>query len=499
MRALWLAFVSALVLVHAAAPAATATLRMAVDILPPSLANPYRSSLPPTVWSVYALFDALTRFDGDNHLRPALAVGWEKIDDLTWRFKLRDGVSFHNGKPFDAAAVKAAVDYVTSDAAAREGLKREIAVLAGARVVDRLTVDIVTTEPAPQMPRYATGLMIGEPEAFAQLGRDGFARQPVGTGPFKLDAMEQNAWRLSAFDAAWRKAKVTSLHILAVPEAAARVSGLLAGRLDIVMSLNPDALEAIEAAGGRTYVAIDPAVFGISFITSKPGPWQDARVRRALNMAVNRQGIIGALLAGATVPASQPAARGVLGHDPAIAPYPYDPAAARGLLAEAGYGDGCSFVLEAATGIDPNDAAVYQQIQADLRAVGVTMEIRTVPATQFYNALRLTEFSGDAFPIDWPSWPTIDVTRALLPHSCERLKPWYCDPAVMPKLVAARTEWDAPTALALRRELMRHYHDQAPAIFLYENVTFVGLGKGVSGFAIVNGVHIAFEDIGLAP
>ncbi|MDX2223460.1 MAG: ABC transporter substrate-binding protein [Rhodospirillaceae bacterium] len=493
------ALAAMIVVLVGAWPAAAATLRMAVDILPPSLANPYRSSLPPTVWSVYALFDALTRFDANNQLQPALAVGWEKIDDLTWRFTLRDGVTFHNGQPFDAAAVKAAVDYVTSDAAAREGLKREIAVLAGARVVDRLTVDILTTEPAPQMPRYATGLMIGEPAAFAALGRDGFARQPVGTGPFKLDEMADNAWRLSAFDAAWRKAKVAGLHILAVPEAAARVSGLLAGRLDIVMSLNPDSIDAIVASGGRTYVASDPAVFGISFITGKPGPWQDARVRRALNMAVNRQGIIDVLLTGATVPAGQPAARAVLGHDPALAPYPYDPQGAKRLLAEAGHGNGFSFVLEAATGIDPNDAAVYQQIQADLRAVGVAMEIRTVPATQFYNALRMTEFSGDAFPIDWPSWPTIDVTRALLPHSCERLKPWYCDPAIMPKLVAARTEWDEASALTLRRELMRHYRDQAPAIFLYENVTFVGLGKGVSGFGIVNGVHIAFEDIELAP
>ena len=98
---------------------------------------------------------------------------------------------------------------------------------------------------------------------------------------------------------------------------------------------------------------------------------------------------------GATVPAAQPAARNVAGHDPAIPPYPFDPAAAKKLLAEAGYPDGFSFVLEGAVGIDANDAAIFQQVQSDLKAVGVTMALRTVPATQYFNALRGTDFSSD--------------------------------------------------------------------------------------------------------
>ena len=198
-----------------------------------------------------------------------------------------------------------------------------------------------------------------------------------------------------------------------------------------------------------------------------------------------------------TVPSGQPAARGVIGYDPTIAPYPYDPIAAKKLLAEAGYPNGFRFAMEGATGIDPNDAAVYQQVQSDLAAVGVSMEIRTIPATQFYNALRMTEFSGDAFPVDWPSWPTIDVTRSLFAHSCERFKPWFCDETAMPILAAARTEWDTAKSLALKHQLMRRYHDQAPAIFMYETANFVGLSRRISGFKMINGTHIAFEDIAI--
>jgi peptide/nickel transport system substrate-binding protein len=212
-----------------------------------------------------------------------------------------------------------------------------------------------------------------------------------------------------------------------------------------------------------------------------------------LNMAVNRQRIVDVLLGGATVLTGQPAARGVNGYQADIAPYPFDPAQAKKLLAEAGYAKGFTFVLDAATGIDANDAAIYQQVQADLRTVGVTMDIRTMPAVQYYNALRATEFSGDAFPVDWQSWPIIDVTRSVLAHSCQRMKPWYCDETIMPALVAARTEFDDVKATAFRRQLAQHYHDQAPALFMYEAPSFTGVSARVKNYRLINGTHFAFD------
>ncbi len=473
-------------------------LRIAVDILPPSQGNPYRTSLPPTVWTNAAMFDALTRFDDAGKIQPSLATSWEKVDALTWRFKLRQGVKFQNGKPFTADAVVTAVHYLISEDAVREGLKREIGVLKDAHAIDDFTVEITTTEPAPQMPRYMTGLMYGEPDAWRTLGKDEFARKPVGTGPFKMMSMGTSVWKLAAFKEAWRPTKLEGLEVIAAPEASTRTSGVLAGRLHIAMSLSPDNLQTLEDAGHKGIRNIDPAIFGITFILSKPGPLQDIRVRRALNMAVNRQRIIDALLGGATVMTGQPAARNVNGYDARIAPYPYDQAAAKKLLAEAGYAKGFSFVLDAATGIDANDASIYQQVQADLREVGVTMDIRTMPAVQYYNALRATEFSGDAFPVDWQSWPTLDVTRSVLAHSCQRLKPWYCDQTIMPVLVAARTEFDEAKALALRHQLAQHYHDQAPALFMYEAPSFTGVSARVKNYKLINGTHFAFSEMELS-
>lgn len=492
---LWLA--AALGVAWCTCSASAEPLRIAVDILPPSLGNPYRTSLPPTIWTNAAMFDALTRFDEAGTVQPSLAVSWEKIDSLNWRFKLRSGVTFHNGEPFTSDAVVTAISYITSDDANREGLKREIGILKAARAIDAMTVEITTTEPAPQLPRYMTGLLLGEPKAWRSLGRDEFARRPVGTGPFQMSDMSNNVWKLSAAKNAWRPTKLEGLEVIALPEASTRTSGILAGRLHIAMSLSPDNLQVLEGAGHKGITGVDPAIFGISFILFKKGPLQDVRVRRALNMAVNRQRIIDALLGGATVMTGQPAARSVLGYDASIAPYPYDPTAAKKLLHEAGYEKGFSFVMDAATGIDANDAAIYQQVQSDLRDIGVSMEIRTMPAMQYYNALRATEFSGEAFPVDWQSWPTLDVTRSVLAHSCQRMLPWYCDSTITSTMVDARTEFDDAKALALRHQLAQHYHDQAPALFMYESPTFVGLSSRVKNYKLINGTHFQFNDMEL--
>lgn len=485
--------------VMASAPAQAETLRVAIDLLPPSLGNPYRTAQPPTVWTTYAMFDGLTRFDATGNIVPALAASWTKVDNLTWRFTLRPGVTFHNGAPLTSEAIVTAVDYAVSEAAARDGLRREVGVLKSARAVDPLTVEIVTTEPAPQMPRYASAIMPAEPSQWKALGRDGFAKAPVGTGPFKMVKMEENIWRLEAFPQSWRAPKLSALEIIAVPETSARVAGLLADRIHIALSLGPDVLDTVTMAGGQSYVSHDPSVFGFSFLMFKKGPWQDVRVRRALNMAIDRDRIIAGLLDGTTVPATQPAARNVAGYNPDVPRYPYDPGAAKKLLAEAGFPDGFSFVLEGAVGIDANDAAIFQQVQSDLKAIGVTVSLRTIPAAQYFNALRGTDFNGDAFPVDWPSWPTIDITRSILAHSCFRPVPWFCDHGAADKLVAARTEWGETKALALKRELAQYYHDQAPAIFLYETVNFAAVSRRVTDFTMINGAHIPFEQIGLKP
>ncbi|MBM3514690.1 MAG: ABC transporter substrate-binding protein, partial [Alphaproteobacteria bacterium] len=303
----------------ASVAAEPATARVALEMLPRAFANPHTTSLSPTVFSIAAVYDGLTRFNDDGALQPALAQGWERIDPVTWRFRLRPGVTFSNSAPLTSDAFVTAVGYLASDEAARENLPREVPYLKSARAVDALTVEIVTTEPVAAFPRHASAVMAAEPGAWRTLGRDGFARAPVGTGPFKVESMEVNRWSLAAVPSSWRAPRVERLEFVALPDATARAQALAAGRIDIAMTLGPDSAGMIETAGGRLAGFGGPTVVAVSFMTLKGGPLADARVRRALTHAIDRENLTGTILGGHAAATSQPAPRRALGYDPAIA------------------------------------------------------------------------------------------------------------------------------------------------------------------------------------
>lgn len=491
----WAAIV--LVMSFTMAARADTALRVAVEALPLSQGNPFRTSLSPTIYALAAVFDGLTQFDPNGQLKPALAESWESIDALTWRFHLRPGVTFSNGAPLTSDAFVSAINYLGSDEAAKDGVKTELAVLKSARRIDELTFDIVTSEPVASFPRYATAIMAAEPEQWRKLGREGFAKAPIGTGPFKVESLAESRWRLAAYKDSWRKPKVDRLELLMLPDAASRVQALASRRVDIALSIGPDNIDPLEAAGARVKSFISATTFAITFMTTRPGPLADVRVRKALNLAVNRERIVNGLLAGRTAASGQPATRIVFGFDPDLKPFPYDPAQAKKLLAEAGYANGFPFTLDAAVSATASDSLVFQQVQSDLRAVGVTMNINTMPYPVFLNKTVRTEFENDAFPIHWTSWPTMDALRPMRAHSCERLVPWYCDQEIMPALMSALAVKDDVQALAIRRQLSRYFFDHATGMILYEMPIFVGLAPRVAQFDMI-GYRIFYDRIALA-
>ena len=471
---------------------AETTIRLGIGALPLSLGNPFRATATPTIFTTSGLFDGATWFDQDLQLQPGLALSWQNIDELTWRLKLRPDVKFHDGSAFTSDAVVNAVNYLASDAAARERVKFEIPFLASARAIDDLTVEVTTTRPAPLFPRYLAALLVPEPNAWRRLGREGFAQTPVGTGPFRLEAWQPNSAQLVAHHDGWRKPKADRVEIVALPDPSSRLQGLQSGRLDIAMSLNPEHADIIEAAGGTFVVYRRSSVNGLSFVLTRPDdprtePLRDARVRRALNMAIDRETINEVLLAGATRPAYQSDVEGAFGHNPDLPAFPYDPEAARALLAEAGYPDGFSFRLQAIVGGEANDAAIFQVYKRQLADIGVDMEIMIAPIQQYLTNLSRGDFDSEAFIMAWPAYPTLDVLKPMQMHSCKRINGWYCNEALMPLIERAERSWDPTEQVQLRRELMAKIQEDAPAIFTYESVAFAGMAAGVTGFVEVNG------------
>ncbi len=461
--------------------AAEKVLRLGFTALPTSKGNPFRSTASTSYTFFTALFDPLTQIDDQGKVHPWLAIEWAPENETTWRFKLRPGVTFSNGEPFDASAVKTSLDFLLSDAALAQTVARDIEFIAGARVIDALTIEIVTKSPNILLPRYLAGINIVAPKHFTAVGLDAFAQTPVGTGPFKLEEWSPEKVTMSAFKGSWRAPKVDQLVILALPDSTSRLQALETGRVDVATNISTDDKGRLEAAGNRFHRRNPTRVMVVSFETIRAGsPFRDVRVRQAMNYAVNRQSIVDNLLGGLTVLASQPAAPAVVGYAPDLKPYPYDPQKARALLKDAGYANGFSFVMEVPNGQLANDGAVAQQIAADLAAIGVKVDIREIDFAQVVRNMSLGNWKGLAMYTDFATAPSLDLMRAFIRHSCGWASPWFCDPTIEPVIAEAERTFDLDRRIQLTQKASQHYRDVAASLFLYPGISLDGIAARVT-------------------
>lgn len=480
------AVLAALLLMQSGGVAARdAVLRIAVPTLPLNMGNPFRASQAPATFTYSALFDSLTIIDvRTGTIEPWLATAWDNIDPLTWRFSLRRGVKFSDGREFNADSVLFAFEFILSDAAQTELLYTEFTHVAKATAIDSHTVEIKLKSPDLLFPRSMALLPIVHPEVYKKLGPEGFARAPIGTGPYRVVTWGNDRVIFEANPYAWVTPPTPRLEIVQSQDSTSRIQGVLSGSLDVSTAIEPADIPGLTAIGGNTVQTPLAGVFGmmVQQTNPEPNPFKDVRVRQALNYAVNKQAIIDVLLGGVTQASGQPAPRGSLGHDPEILPYPYDPAKAKALLKEAGYENGFTFTLETAVGVAMADAAVYQQIGLDLAQVGITMRITPIPLTQFGRNYRSGDWKGEAFVVVYNADPTLDGLRSMRAHSCLYAPGWFCDPAIMPTIEAAFAAPDMTTRQALTRKVMRHYHDQAASLFLYDAARIMGVGPRLKSF-----------------
>jgi peptide/nickel transport system substrate-binding protein len=221
----------------------------------------------------------------------------------------------------------------------------------------------------------------------------------------------------------------------------------------------------------------------------------DVRVRKALNLGVNRKKISELMLGGLVKPASQFTPPNASGYDPSLVPYAYDPEQAKRLLAEAGYQDGLSLLFEGVMGGAVSDSSLFQQIASDLANIGVKMEVRPMLISQLSTAMHSANgFEGSLFATDYGTAPSLDSLRSMKLHSCLHLYPWYCDQEGLPVLqqaLAAKTEAERT---ALTRQVFRRYYDNYAAVLLWDIVYFDAVRKNVSDMPSV-GSWIRWEGI----
>lgn len=310
------------------------------------------------------VYEGLVAFDVNMSLVPTLAERWENPDDLTWRFHLRSGVRFHDGRALTAADVVASIERMRRHPRS-QGAGYVVAVDSVA-AVDATTVEVRTAQPYPILLNKLAYVAIVPDPAPEQIDR------PIGTGPYRLVDVEPGVRvRLESFDEHWRGPPAEPrVEIFFVSDRRERLRRLLAGEVDLINDLSARDVGELETHPGLRVEA--RTSLGVDYLQVNPTlpPFDDPRVRRALDLALDRRALVEEVLLGQGQPVGQMIGPDVFGYDPSIAPPERDLATARRLLAEAGHADDLELTLEYRAG-RPIEPLVRQLGEAGVRVTAV--------------------------------------------------------------------------------------------------------------------------------
>jgi peptide/nickel transport system substrate-binding protein len=433
------------------------------------------------------LFDGLVERGTDLRLRPGLATGWSTRDDgLTWVFKLRRGVTFHDGEPFNADAVKFTFDRLLGPEGAKGPQQGNYKSIDHVQVVDPYTVTMVmkVKDPVLITKLAGYGAMIVPPKYLREHGSAYFGANPVGTGPFKfVEYRKDDHLTLAANRAYWNGApRLAAVTYRFVPEAATRVAELQAGRADVAQGVPVSQASVVKNDASLVLMPVgSPTVVEIRFDPSK-APAGDIRFRRAVIAAVDVQKIIDTILGGYGRRVSTFQSPLSFGNDPSLKPYPYDPGRAKQLLAEAGVHPGADVSLAfPSNNADFREAA--QAMVSYLDAVGLKLTLTPVEQVTYFSDVIPHAKTGPIYEFGWGGWTLdFDNTAYLLYHKGEYWNPVFSDADVEKFLEAERATNDQSQRLKAFRGLDRRLYDLAIDFPLWQSVNLWGVNKRVEGF-----------------
>jgi len=432
------------------------------------------------------VFDGLLRRTEKNEISFNLAESYRAVNPTTWEFRLRRGVFFHNGDPLTASDVAFSYNRTRNENNPLKAFSRGLtAVIA----VDPYTVHIVTEKPDPNLPKRMAFAGYIVPEKYIrEKGKDYFTQHPVGTGRYKfVKRTVGDSIELEANDRYWGEepATVRTLIFKAIPDPRKRVEALIKGEVQIAAGIPPHAvsellkhpeLDVLSGPSGR--------VVFIAFNLLKPAgsPLSDRRVRQAISHAIDRETLIRDTLLGSGRTLATPLVPSAFGYDPSIPTYPYDPAKARKLLAEAGYPEGFETVLATPSGRYIRDRQVAEAIAGMLEKVGIRTRVKAYEWASYLKALEghqmdplyLLGWGNLMYDADWILVPLLSSSA----HNCN-----YSNPELDRLLDAARFEMDPEKRRALYRQSLLLIHDDVPGVYLYEQVERYGISKNVLHFS----------------
>lgn len=450
-----------------------------------SLADPHIASDNKHRLSILAaLCEALVCRDERGRYQPALAQSWQTTDEArAWTFRLRPGVRCHNGDILTAADAVASLERAFSPALGgdlgTEGLYQSYFQGATLQAADDQTFHLRLARPMADALDLLVDIPILPQRTLADL-----PQRLSGSGPYCLVEVQPDSMMMEAFADYWGgPPPVKRLYWQAEPDGERRVKLLLAGQVDLIAQVPMSAQTVLQNSVEAELITAPGSVCTVFMNNLRSGVCADRRVRQALNYALDVPAIIERIMGGAARPLNGPLTELHFGYDPATPPYPYDPARAKALLAEAGYGEGLDVILDVPV-ILPDEAIPLAHLMAEQYAqVGIAAHIREFGDRPGYANMVKAKQIDDACCFD---------SSPLSTYRCLREKfhsgvagPWwqgYANPAVDALLDRAEATIDEIQRQTLYRQAYGRIRDDAPWIFLYSPSLAWGIGPRARGW-----------------
>jgi len=424
----------------------------------PQSLDPMVDSSGETQNILHNIFDSLVVANDQLQNVGDLATSWKFAPPSSWDFTLRQGVKFQNGDAVTADDIKYSFDRIL-DPTNKSPMLSFITPIDSVTVLDPKTVAIHTSTPTPLVPEITKTVMIVPQKVVQTMGAQAFGQKPIGSGPYRVVQWVPNDhMTLQAFSGYWAgAARITNLTLKPIPEDSTRVAALETGQVDLISNFGVPFFSELKSHSNLNVVNNPESRTAEIILDTNPGdnfpPFQDVRVRQAVNEAIDYNSLITQVMGGLAKRNCQPVTSIIFGYDPSITCPTYNPTDAKSLLAAAGYPNGFTVSFGGVSGQNPGDLETEQAIVGMLGQVGIKVN------------LQVEEFGTWLNDYHHRKWPMVlhtngtteldadpDIFQLFYASSGRK---YYSSPQMDQMIAAEENEFDASKRLPLVRQVIK--------------------------------------------